>query len=138
MFSLFSKKESINNQIAKLHPTKRGGISDGYHTFNELYNFRLVYNACLFNEWARLGLYDVHKSLRHYDGGHCFGGGWFIVSAMLPGGLISNHYDAAEFTTIAGKRVLAWDLFKIPAVAKAKYPFDGHDGNDVLKRLMQL
>ena len=28
-------------------------VSDGYHTMDELYEFRKVYNAALFNEWAR-------------------------------------------------------------------------------------
>ena len=28
-----------------------GNTSDGYHTFNELYEFRKVFNAALFNEW---------------------------------------------------------------------------------------
>lgn len=55
-----------------------GNVSDGYHTFNELYEFRKVYNAVLFNEWARLGKYEVHKSRKHHDGTLCFGGGWFI------------------------------------------------------------
>lgn len=36
-----------------------GEVSDNYHTFNELYEFRKVYNAVLFNEWSRQGLYDV-------------------------------------------------------------------------------
>ena len=26
-------------------------LSDGYHTFDELYEFRKMYNAALFNEW---------------------------------------------------------------------------------------
>ena len=43
--------------------------SDGYHTFKELYEFRKVYNAVLFNEWAKQGKYNVHKSLSD-----CFGG----------------------------------------------------------------
>ena len=43
-------------------------ISDGYHTFGELYDFRKLYNAVLFNEWAAQGKYKVHKSLRHSDG----------------------------------------------------------------------
>lgn len=122
-------------------------ISDGYHTFDELYEFRKMYNAALFNEWGKQlefvsageGInnlrgvisipikYDVHKSWRHYDGELCFGGGWFIVVAMLPTGQISNHYKAED-----------WDLFKIPEVEKAKYEFDGHTGKDVLERLKQL
>src|SRR5690606_12891515 len=69
--------------------------SDGYHTFAELYHYRMLYNAALFNEWAAAGLYDVHKSVRHSDGSTCFGGRWFVVYAQLPTGQISNHYEIA-------------------------------------------
>ena len=130
-------------------------LSDGYHTFDELYEFRKMYNAVLFNEWASnyyeilknyedvdiktlhpeiqnflntiKPKYNVHKSWRHNDGELCFGGGWFIVSAMLPTGLISNHYKAED-----------WDLFKVPEVEKAIYEFDGHTPQDVLVRLKSL
>lgn len=101
-----------------------GEVSDGYHTFNELYDFRKMYNAALFNSWAKQGLYDVHKSIRHSDGTECFGGGWFIVMAVLPGGQISNHYKMED-----------WDLFQIPEAEIVKYPFDGHNAQDVLDRL---
>ena len=129
---------------AGLHPDTKleriNEISDGYHTFDELYEFRKMYNAVLFNEWANkttitkksltgkvTNEYGVHKSWRHNDGELCFGGGWFIVSAMLPTGLISNHYKAED-----------WDLFKIPEVEKALYEFDGHTPQDVLIRLKNL
>jgi len=104
-----------------------GAISDGYHTFNELYNFRKLFNAALFNEWHKNGKYSVHKSKRHHEGDECFGGGWFIVSAMLPAGLISNHYKMED-----------WVLFDIPETEKATFEFDGHTGNDVLLRLTDL
>ena len=48
-------------------PCPVGQVSDGYHTFDELYEFRKLYNAALFNEWAALGLYSVHKSVRHFE-----------------------------------------------------------------------
>ena len=51
----------------------KGNISDGYHTFNELYEYRLLYNASMFNELAKQGLYDVHKSKKHSDGTIPFG-----------------------------------------------------------------
>ena len=130
-------------------------LSDGYHTYDELYEFRKMYNAVLFSEWAVIYYtvlkdyenidvktlhpeiqrflnnikpkYNVHKSWRHNDGELCFGGGWFIVSAMLPTGLISNHYKAED-----------WDLFKIPEVEKALYEFDEHTPQDVLERLKSL
>jgi hypothetical protein len=100
--------------------------SDGFHTFKELYEFRLLYNAALFSEWAQHGLYDVHKSWRHHDGEYPFGGDWFVVMAQLPTGQISNHYPAKD-----------WDLFKVPTRGKAAV-WDGHTAKDVAKRLAQF
>lgn len=107
----------------------RGNYSDGYHTFNELYEFRKIYNAALFNEWAKfdIPMYNVHKSIRHNDGEYCFGGEWFIVVALLPSGQISNHYKMED-----------WDLFKVPAKDKALFEFDGHTSTDVINRLKSL
>jgi hypothetical protein len=100
--------------------------SDGYHTFKELYEFRKVYNAALFNEWAIKEEYFVHKSWKHNDGELCFGGGWFIIVALLPSGQISNHYEAKD-----------WDLFKILERPEAMFEFDGHTAQDVLNRINQ-
>ena len=113
-------------------------ISDGYHSFHELYEFRKVYNALLFNAWAKnykneppgdinRPHYNVHKSRRHHNGEECFGGGWFVVVAMLPHGQITNHY-----------RMEDWDLFKIPEYEKALFPYDGHSSKDVLMRMTDL
>ena len=101
-------------------------VSDGYHTMDELYEFRKVYNAALFNEWARQEKYQVHKSYKHHDGERCVGGGWFIVVAQLPTGQISNHYELKD-----------WDLFVCEEREKAE-PWDGHTPADVLERLNQL
>ena len=103
--------------------------SDGYHTFKELYEIRKAYNVALFNGWYMFDIpsYNVHKSWKHHDGEFCFGGGWFIVVAILPTGQISNHYKAED-----------WDLFKIPEVEKALFPFDGHTTEDVISRLINF
>jgi hypothetical protein len=105
----------------------KGEISDGYHTFNELYAFRKMYNAAAFNAWAKEGLYDVHKSKCHSDGLPCFGGGWFIVMAVLPGGQVSNHYQLED-----------WDLFQCPEEPFVKHHYDGHSAQDVLNRLEEV
>ena len=101
-------------------PEDKGEISDGYHTFNELYYYRMLYNAAFFNllpkEW-------VHKSKRHHDGEECFGGGWFIVMANLPTGQISNHYELKD-----------WDLFQIPEKEIAD-EWDGHTPQEAAERL---
>ena len=106
--------------------TDPGNISDGYHTFNELYEYRLLYNAAFFNELARRGVCDVHKSKRHSDGEIPFGDPkWFIVVAELPTGQISNHYEMKD-----------WDLFQVPEKERSN-TWDGHDPRDVAKRLRE-
>jgi hypothetical protein len=139
-FDLFNQAKAMEEEQNKVTEN----TSDGYHTFKELYEFRKVYNAALFNEWAKqthpnpyayvtnsfpngIPKYHVHKSWKHNDGELCFGGGWFIVVAVLPAGQISNHYEAKD-----------WDLFQIPETPRALYRFDGHTPKDVLERLKQL
>ncbi len=109
-----------------------GDTSDGYHTFNELYRFRMLYNAALFNAWHSIGTqgldddFEVHKSWRHHDGEECFGGGWFIVMANLPTGQISNHYEAKN-----------WDLFQIQEQERAD-EWDGHTAAEAADRLEEF
>lgn len=124
--SLYTSEDALN-QLIRTMKADTNKISDGYHTFEELYEFRKVFNAALFNEWAQQGLYFVHKSKRHFDGEECFGGGWFIVVAYLPTGQISNHYELKD-----------WGLFRCPAYEKAKTEFDGHTPQDVLERIKNL
>lgn len=147
---MVTQLQEIQSAVSLLPDKERGKLSDGYRTFDELYEFRKMYNAALFNKWAEPwrdlqqfknathpelktayrnaeGKYKVHKSWRHHDGELCFGGGWFIVVAMLPTGQISNHYKAED-----------WDLFKIPEAEKALFPFDGHTPADVIERLKAL
>lgn len=128
--------DNVQSWVKSLKPEEIENISDGYHSFKELYEFRKVYNAALFNEWAEshsgyggegLNPYNVHKSKCHHDGDLCFGGDWFIVVANLPTGQISNHYKMED-----------WDLFKIPETPKALYPYDGHTSQDVLNRIKML
>ena len=95
-------------------------MSDGYHTFNELYYYRMLYNAAFFNllpkEW-------VHKSKRHHTGEECFGGGWFIVAIDTPKGSYSYHYEDKY-----------WDMFKCVELPVAKH-WDGHTDKDVWRLL---
>lgn len=126
-----ARKEFESHYSKKLHEAEvrakvTGETSDGYHTFNELYDYRRVYNAVLFNEWARNGAYQVHKSWKHSDGEDCFGGGWFIVMAQLPTGQISNHYEAKH-----------WDEFDVPEEPLAA-EWDGHTPQQALERLEDL
>ena len=103
-------------------------ISDGYHTFAEIYRYRMLYNALLFNEWAKKGLFGVCKSKRHSDGEPCFGGDYFVVYAKLPTGQFTNHY-----------KLKYWNLFDIPEVERAPR-YDGHtpdEGADRMEKFLK-
>ena len=102
-------------------------LNELYYLNQELYEFRLIYNAHLFNEWAKTRKYEVYKSRRHHDGKLCFDGEWFVVVAILPTGQITNHYHIKD-----------WELFKIPTYGKVKDEFDGHTSRDVLERLKRV
>ena len=49
-------------------------LNELYDTNQELYQFRLLYNALLFNNWYKHFEVEVYKSKRHYDGELCFDG----------------------------------------------------------------
>lgn len=120
-------EKTINEIIKKLDgdTLDASKISDGYHTFAELYEFRKLYNIMLFNEWSKANKYNVVKSYKHSDGNFCFdsNGLWFVVVAETYYGQISNHYTSD-----------CWDLFCIKEVEKAP-EFDGHTTQDVISRL---
>jgi len=122
-----SEQKSDRVEVDKiLQLLRSGNASDGYHTHNELYEFRKLYNAALFNEWSAKKKYNVHKSRKHSDGEECFGGGWFVVSATLPTGQISNHYELED-----------WGLFKCEERERADV-WDGHTAQDVINRLSEF
>ena len=112
----FSSAKALCELLNELHDTNQ-----------ELYDFRLVLNALLFNEWAENKKYEVYKSKRHSDGELCFDGEWFVVVAILPTGQVTNHYHIKD-----------WDYFKIPVYDKVKDEFDGHTSQDVLNRLKEV
>ena len=102
-------------------------LNEQQELIEELYDFRLTYNALLFNEWAENQKYEVYKSRRHGDGELCFDGEYFIVVAQLPTGQVTNHYHIRH-----------WDMFKINEYEKVKEDFDGHTPSDVIERLQQV
>lgn len=117
--ALQKRDEDLRRQINE-------NTSDGFHTFKELYEYRLLYNAGMFNSIKDDRGVEVFKSKKHNDGEDCFGGGWFIVMANLPTGQISNHYELKD-----------WDLFQIPEYVVAD-KWDGHTPQDVADRLRKF
>lgn len=107
-------------------PPNNETAADEHHSVQELYAYRMAYNAVAFNQWARDGKYEVHKSWRHGDGEKCFGGGWFIVSATTPYGQVTNHYSSEH-----------WHQFHVPIRERAA-EWDGHTPQQALERLIRL
>lgn len=104
-----------------IHGVDMDKVSDGYHTFGQLYNQRKYLFAALVKAYPE----KAWKSLRHNDGEIPFGGGWFIVGIETPEGQFTYHYELDD-----------WDLFECKEIPKAPV-WDGHTADDV-DRLMSL
>lgn len=96
-----------------------GEVSDGYHTFNSLYNQRL----CLWAALVKAYKDKAWKTRKHHDGEPCFGGDWFLVGITTPAGDYTYHYEMKD-----------WDLFDCKVIDKAPV-FDGHTDKDVTRVL---
>lgn len=94
-------------------------LSDGFHTFKQLYHQRMMLFAVL----VKQNKDKAWKSLRHEDGELCFGGGWFIVGVDTPEGSYTYHYENKYF-----------DLFDCEILDYAKH-WDGHTEKDVTRLL---
>lgn len=93
-------------------------ISDGYHSFQELYTHRNLLFIALANA-SPMTL--PWKSGTHDDGSSIEG--WFIAGLTLPSGPITYHLPARH-----------WDLLRVPILSKAP-KWDGHTSHDVVERL---
>ena len=100
----------------------REKASDGFHTFNGLYEQRMILFAALVKAYKD----KAWKSYRHEDGEYCFGGGWFIVGIDTPEGSYTYHYENKY-----------WDMFDCMDLPRAKH-WDGHTEADAETRLMSL
>lgn len=120
----------ITDLVPSITEEEIGEVSDGYHTFNELYYYRMLYNAAFLNTLAwyqdNINTFNIYKSKRHHTGEECFGGGWFIVMVDLPTGQVSNHYEMKY-----------WDLFNIPEKEIAD-EWDGHTPQIAAERLRKF
>ena len=99
-----------------------GELSDGFHTFNGLYEQRMILFAALVKAYKD----RAWKSYRHEDGEWCFGGGWFIVGIDTPEGSYTYHYENKY-----------WDMFDCADLPRGKH-WDGHTEDDAETRLMSL
>lgn len=94
---------------------KSGNVTDGYHTFNELYYHRMVLFSVICNTYKD----KAWKSWLHHDG--TMYDDYFIVGIDTPEGQYSYHYHKDE-----------WDMFKVKELDKAPV-WDGHEPKDITR-----
>lgn len=99
-----------------------GELSDGFHTFNSLYEQRRILFAALVKVYRD----KAWKSYRHENGEYCFGGGWFIVGIDTPEGSYTYHYENKY-----------WDMFDCIDLPRSPH-WDGHTEADAETRIMSL
>jgi len=103
-----------------------GHISDGYHTFDELYDHRITLFIALARMFSRSGEFPVWRSYRHSDGG-CFEG-WFVLGVFKEKcKQITYHLPASRWS----ETDFAEELQRAPE-------WDGHSSADVIERLKEL
>lgn len=117
-----TKLEAINTLVKDLD--NLGEVSDGYHTFNELYEHRFQLYLALCRIIERNGGV-VWKSKKHSD--NTMYKGWFVLGINIQNGnQITYHLPMDK-----------WHECHFVALPKAP-PYDGHTSDEVLQRLKTL
>ena len=99
---------------------KIGNISDGYHTFDELYHHRAVLFAVICNTYPD----KAWKSKQHDDPDFPMYDGMFIVGIKTPDGQATYHYNLDPY----------WDIFNVKEIERAP-KYDGHTPDEAIRRI---
>ncbi len=122
-------KEEAVNEIIKATKLDTNKISDGYHTFEELYDSRIELYIALckkVSETTHGRIHPVWRSTKHSDGTEY--DGWFLLGiGTAAGKQITFHLPINRWpdTMFARTFTIAPD-------------FDGHTTKDVLQRLKEI
>ena len=127
------ERETAINSLIKDDKVKTDLISDGYHTFGELYEHRIRLFIALCREHAyfhdnkETPAKSIWCARKHSDGSEMFG--WFILGmGRAKGDQITYHLPNSYWDEVCE---FAYQLTNAPE-------WDGHTANDVLKRLQSL
>lgn len=107
-------RELIEEHFELKEQIKNGTLSDGYHTFNELYDHRAILFSIICNQNKAI----AWKSKKHDDG--TMFDGMFIVGIKTPLGQYTYHYDIKPY----------WEMFDVKELENAP-KWDGHQPKDI-------
>lgn len=105
----------VRSALGSTATVQIGELSDGYHTYNELYAHRMQLFAVICKQNAT----NAWKSKLHHDG--TMYEDYFIVGVDTPMGQFTYHYP-----------MLHWGVFQVRELDKAP-EWDGHDSSDVVR-----
>lgn len=117
---------------------KTGSISDGYHTFDELYEHRIILYIALCKKIQRFKYSGdqrnqfgdekiVWASTKHHDGSKFED--WFILGINKEKGKQITYHIPAKYWS---------EVCEFADVLKKAPKFDGHTAQDVLERLISV
>ena len=122
LFCLNDEAEYLaNNGLTLVPETGIGDLSDGYHTFNELYHHRAILFSVICNTFKD----RAWKSKKHDDGSMF--DNMFIVGIDTPEGQATYHYDIKPY----------WDMFQVKELPNAP-KWDGHTSKEAIRRIGTL
>jgi len=120
--------ENTLNKIIKSSVVDDNKISDGYHTFDELYKHRIMLYMVVCRLAVANGGFECWKSIKHHD--YSEYEGWFIM------GLKSNAHP--EFNITYHLPMTCWNDCDFAKTLDNAPEWDGHTSNDVLMRLSKM
>ena len=112
------RSTTLNEELEKANVIN-GSTSDGYHTFDELYDHRMTLFSIICNQNKE----QAWKSLLHDDG--TMFDDYFIVGIKTPEGQYTYHYHMD-----------VWEKFDVTELERAP-EWDGHIASDI-ERLYSL
>jgi hypothetical protein len=115
------------NELIKASGIDTNRVSDGYHTFGELYDHRcILYIAMCKLLSEKRDSPSVWRSKKHADGS--VWEGWFLLGiSTRKGEQITYHLPEK-----------LWNGTHFAAVLEKAPEFDGHTSQDVLSRILKL
>ncbi len=129
--------EDVQAQINQLDEDDRSQLTDGYHSFEELYSHRNTLFMCVIN-MITLGVSIPNFGVRTFKSRKNFDGtaydGWFLA------GYINHNLEVSEQVTYHLPNNY-WDKLIVNEIyddnKECSYTFDGHTPQDVLDRLQE-
>lgn len=113
---------SIDKELSLAEYVNMGEVSDGYHTFNELYRHRSALFVTLVRKFPEISWFSkLHQDGTMFDG-------MFIVGMELPTGQITYHLNVDPY----------FEMLRATQALELEHSltWDGHTSDDVMIRLL--